>query len=388
MTSRFGIPTGVVVLALLLGACGGSTSAGGEATPPPAAGSEAAAGGGEGGSTAITFVTPAAVLAAKEEVATYAVAQEMGYFEEEGLEVTLQTSDGSTAALQAVASGSAQVTAADAGSILAARQQGVPVTGIGALVVNWPWQIGVPPGSDIAAPEDLAGKRVGIISLASGSNPFARAYVEAAGLDPDADVELIPVGVGPPAAAALDAGEVDALALYGQAYAVLENSGVELEYLENPELFESLVSLTWATTDSQLQEDPEVLGRFLRASYKGLLFSSANPEAAMRMGYEAIPELVAEGGSAEDQIEADVASLEAWLESVAPEEGEPSGWGDWGQLTDEQWTTVEQYTIDAGQLEAEVPIDEVWNPGQLEFANDWDRAPVLEAAEQPSEEGS
>ena len=73
-----------------------------------------------------------------------------------------------------------------------------------------------------------------MISLASGSAPYARAYVKAAGLDPAKDVELLPVGVGAQAAAALNGGKVDVLALYTQAYAVIENSGTTLEVPRQP----------------------------------------------------------------------------------------------------------------------------------------------------------
>lgn len=376
----------MLVFVLVLAGCnGGDDSASGDAdaTADDGAATEDAGTEEEGGNVepaSLTFVTAAAVIAAKEEVATYAVAQEMGYFEDEGLSVDVVTSDGSTAAIQAVASGSGQVTAADAGSFLAAAQEGVPVQTVGGLVINWPWRIAVPPDSEIQSPEDLDGRRIGIISLASGSNPYARAFVEAAGLDPESAVEYVPVGVGPQAASALDGGEVDALALYTQAYAVIENAGVELRYLDNPEVFEPLVSLTWGTTDDYLAENADVFERFLRASYKALTFSITNPEAAMRIGYEVFPELLADGASVEDSLEADVATLEAWLETTAPQEEDLADY-QWGSLDDEQWSAVTQFAIDAGTLESEVPIEEVWTDEHLEAINDWDREPVLEAAE-------
>ncbi|GAA1165978.1 hypothetical protein GCM10009654_23610 [Streptomyces hebeiensis] len=121
-------------------------------------------------------------MAPKEEVATYAVGKAEGYLAEEKLNVDVINTDGSVAAVQAVASNSADIAPADAGAILAAREKGVPVRAIGGLVRNWPWRVAVQPGSEVRSPADLKGKKIGVISLASGSAIYARAYASDAGL--------------------------------------------------------------------------------------------------------------------------------------------------------------------------------------------------------------
>lgn len=326
----------------------------------------------------ITYVLAASVLAPKEEVATYAVPQQLGYFEEENVSVTIENADGSTAALQAVASGSADITAADLGSIYAAADSGVPIVALGGLVVNWPWRIGVPAGSDIASCEDLQGTRIGIISLASGSNPFARSFVESCGLDPDADVQLLPVGVGPQAAAALDGGEVDSLALYTQAYTSLEQAGTELTYLDNPPDFDPLVSLTWAVSRDTLEQRPDAIAGFLRAAYRGLTYSVVNTEHAMELGYEVIPQILGDA-TAEERLEGDTQLLATWLETAALE-GDPASWSDFGYLDEEQLTATMDYAISAGTVEEAFDPSEVYDDRLLDVANDWDVAEVVEAA--------
>lgn len=328
----------------------------------------------------ITFVTAAATIAPKEEVATYAVAKELGYFKEENLQVSINQADGSTAALQAVASGSGDVTAADGGSVLAAVAKGVPVVSYAGLVQNWPWRVATLPDSGIREPADLKGKRLGVISLASGSAPYARGFLSAAGLTPDEDTQLVPVGVGPPAASALREGEVSALALYTQAYTDLENAtGTDLRYLENPPLFDDLFSLTWTTTTDLMERDPELIARFTRASYKALLFSAANPEAAMRIGYEEFPELKKGGG--DKAFEADVESLKTWIKTATPVEGSPEEWGEWGRISEESWDSLQNFTIKyARAYNQPVDIDKVWDPSLLEQINDFDRQKVLDDA--------
>lgn len=327
-----------------------------------------------------TFVAAAAIHLPNEQVAVYAVGEELGFFEEEGLDVSLELADGSTAAVQAVAAGSADATGADVSAVLTAGQQGVPIKAVGGLVQNWPWLVAVPPDSDIESGEDLDGRSIGVISLASGSNPYARAFVESFGFTPEDDVAIVPVGIGPPAAAALEEGEVDALALFTQAYATLENAGFEYRYLENPEEFELLRSLVFTVRDEMLQAEPDVVAGFGRAAYKALLYSAANPEDAMRAGYEQIPDLLPESGDPEENLEADVRAFQAWLDTAVPEEGSPEDWGDWGDITQEEWDATQEFTVSAGTMDAPVDLDQVWDPSLLGEMNDWDRDEVLERA--------
>ncbi len=329
----------------------------------------------------LTFAIASAVIGPKEEVAMYAVAQELGYYKEEQLTVKTINTDGSIAAVQAVGNGQADVTAADTGSILAAVQKNVPVTAVGGLVQNWPWQIATLPGSALTTPESFKGKKIGVISLASGSAPFARAFVKAGGLNPEKDVQLLPVGVGAQAAAALTGGDVDALALYSQAYTVIENSGTQLAYLDNPDVFTGIRSLSFAVTSKTLKENKGVYERFLRAGYKAMLFSAKNPEAAMKIGYKVYPQILG-GDSADARLTNDVKSLTTWLKTATPKTGDPSSFKDWGAIPDSDWTATQAYTQSAGQIPAPVDVSKVWDPSLLAAVNDFDSAAVLKQADE------
>ncbi|MGW6905352.1 ABC transporter substrate-binding protein [Streptomyces sp. NPDC054940] len=322
---------------------------------------------------------PSAVFAPKEEVATYAVADAEGYFAAEKLKVDVLNTDGSVAAVQAVASGSADIAPADAGAILAAREKGVPVKAVGGLVRNWPWRMAVPPDSEIKTAADLKGKKVGVISLASGSAIYARAYAGDTGLDAAKDVELLPVGVGAQALAALADGKVDVLALYTQAYTTIENTGTEFRYLDNSEAFEGIRSLTFAVTEKTLREKADVLTDYLRASYQALLFSTVAPEAAMRDGYEAFPQLLT-GKKADDRIDDDTKTLQAWIRTAVPPAGEPASFKDWGAISEQEWNKTVAYTRTSGQITKDVALADLWDDSLLDGANDFDAAAVIEKA--------
>jgi len=327
----------------------------------------------------LTFAVASAVLGPKEEVATYAVAEAMGYFAEENLIVTVVNTDGSSAAIQAVAAGSADYTAADAGSILAAVQSDTDIIAVGGLVQNWPWQMATLKGSDITDGAGLEGKNIGVISLASGSFTFSQAFIAAEGLDPGTGATYLPVGVGASARAALESGDIDALALYTQAYAALENEGVEFNYIENGPAFDGLRSITFAASAKAVAADPEVYERLLRASYKAMLFTANNPEAAMLIGYEAFPGLLA-SESADERLPKDVNSLNAWMKSATPKTGKPAEFADWGSIPKAEWDATQSYLVLAGIISAPVELERAWFPGLLAGANNFDSAAVVKQA--------
>jgi NitT/TauT family transport system substrate-binding protein len=364
---RLGVSAATLAALAVLSACGGGDSS-------------SSSDGTSGATARLELAIPSAVFAPKEEVATYAVGTAEGYLAEEKLKVDVINTDGSVAAVQAVASGSADITPADAGAILAAREKGVPVKAIGGLVQNWPWRMAVQPfNEDIRTPADLKGKKIGVISLASGSAIYARAYAEDAGLDAAKDIELLPVGVGVQARSALEHGKVDVLALYTQAYTTIENTGIELHYLDNSEAFDGIRSLTFAVTERTLREKKDVLTRYLRASYKALLFSAVNPEAAMRDGYKVFPQLLT-GKKADDRIADDRKSLNAWIKTAVPATGEPESFRNWGAISDEEWAKTVAYTKASGQVTKDVSLPDLWDDGLLRGANDFDSAAVIEKA--------
>jgi NitT/TauT family transport system substrate-binding protein len=312
--------------------------------------------GDSGARVTLRLAVPSAVIAPKEEVATYAVGDAEGLSgrgEAESRRDQHRRVGGQRS--RPSPSGSADIAPADAGAILAAREKGVPVKAIGGLVRNWPWRMAVQPGSEVRSPADLKGKKIGVISLASGSAIYARAYASDAGLDAAKDVDLLPVGVGAQALAALEDGKVDVLALFTQAYTTIENTGTDLRYLDNSDAFDGIRSLTYAVTEKTLKEKKDVLTRYLRASYKALLFSAVNPEAAMRDGYQAFPQLLT-GKKADDRIADDTRTLKAWIKTAVPATGEPENFRDWGAISDMEWDKTVAYTRTAGQITGDVPL--------------------------------
>ena len=321
-----------------------------------------------------------ATITVSDHVAIIAVANGKGYFKAENISVQNVMTGGATAAVQAVASGQADIAAGDLGGTLSAVEKGVSLKVVGGLVSVWPWRIAVLPGSLIKSPADLKGKKIGVISLASGSFPYAKAVIESADFA-ITDAQYIPVGIGAPAAAALANGQVDALALYTAAFAQIESAGTALRYLKNPATFDGVRSASWVVNSDFAAKNPQVVERFLRATYKALTFSGTSPEKAMYIGYQEFPTLLA-GSTKAERITPDVKALTAWLESAGiSKPGTTDGWPKvWGDIPTQDWLRTQSYSTAAGQIKRAITIGDIWLPKFLKAANNFSRVSVITEA--------
>lgn len=108
------------------------------------------------------------------------------------LEVRLLTSDGSQENVRRVATGQADFAIAAADAVQTYRLSGRPgadrLRGVARLYDDYV-QLVVPAGSDIRSVADLRGKRVAIGQPKSGVRLIANRVLEAAGIDPEKDIE-------------------------------------------------------------------------------------------------------------------------------------------------------------------------------------------------------
>ena len=329
----------------------------------------------------VRLAVASSTIQANNDVAVIAVAKGMKYYAKENLEVETILTAGSTAAVQAVASGQADITASGLSAIMAASQRNVPLKAIGGLVSVFPWRIAVLPDSPIRTTADLKGKKIGIISLTSSSYPYARGVAEGANLDADKDVQYVVTGLGAPAANALTNGSVDALALYTAVYEQIKSAGTAIRYLDNPASFSGVRSISWTASNAFIESQGQVIERFLRASNKALTFSGTSPEKAMYVGYEVYPVLLA-GSTKAARIEPDIRALTAWLESAGiSEPGTTKGWPKtWGDIPFQDWLRSQAFAQTAGQIKGPITIDDVWEPKFLKAANDFKRASIIKQA--------
>ena len=152
------------------------------------------------------------------------VTDRLGYFKDEGLDVTISDLAGGARALQALMGGSADVVTGSFDHTIQMHAKSQPLT---ALV-----QLGRFPGFVLAlvgpkaaswrGPADLKGMKIGVTAPGSSTHFMVLHMMAQAGLKPD-DASYVSVGAGQTAIAAARRGEIDALVSVDPVINLLDN---------------------------------------------------------------------------------------------------------------------------------------------------------------------
>ena len=207
---------------------------------------------------------------------------EKGYFEEEGLKVNIQFPSNTNDAISLVAAGQAEIGLYYQQDVIIARaNQDVPVKSIGA-VVQAPLNIVLSLAEkDIHSPEDLVGKTIGYAGTEL-SEALIRSIMAYVGAD-SSDVEMIDVGFD--LMSSMTTGNVDATigCLVNHEVPQMEEEGFAVNYFELddygvPTYYEGV----FLASDEMIQNEPEVLSAFLRASAKGFADVKNDPAGGLQ----------------------------------------------------------------------------------------------------------
>lgn len=215
------------------------------------------------------------------------VADRLGFFTDEGLDVEMRYSQGAPQATQVAASGAADVARVAFEPYLSGYSRGM--RGKFYMRSNYHniFWIAVPQNSDITKVGDLKGKKIGVTNLGSGALIVARSMLRQAGIEPDNSM-FLPVGAGPSALQALRDGKVAALALWDAGYSALERAGAKLRYLHHPTIGR-IGNSGFFIADAALEKRRAAHVKFLRAVVKARLFIGQNQEEALKIYWDAVP---------------------------------------------------------------------------------------------------
>lgn len=274
-------------MTLVAAACGGDDDATPATTAAPEPGDDATAD--EPADDAAADLIPVRLQLqwfTQSQFAGYFAAVDLGFYEEEGLDVTILEGAVDIVPQQVLASGQSEFAIAWTPKALASREEGLAITNIaqvfgrsGTLQVSWA-------DDGITSPEDLAGTTVG--NWGFGNELELLAAIRGAGLDPDSDVELVQQNFDMQALIDRQIQSAQAMS-YNEFGILLQTTNPETGELYTPDLFNvlnwndvgsaMLQDAVWARTD--WLEDPanaDIAKRFLRGSMKGWIYCRDNPE--------------------------------------------------------------------------------------------------------------
>lgn len=154
------------------------------------------------------------------------LAERLGYFRDEGLQVDVVDFAGGAKALQAMMGGSADVVSGGFDHVMVMRARGQNLRAFVLQGATPAISLGV--AKDRAAQyksaKDLKGMKIGVSAPGSSTHAFVNHLLASVGLAPD-DVSIIGVGTGPGAVAAMQAGQLDAIANIEPAITMMQRAG-------------------------------------------------------------------------------------------------------------------------------------------------------------------
>ena len=268
------------------------------------------------------------------------IAKDRGYFADEGLDVEIFTPGDPSTVLQTVASGRDDFGISYQTEVLIAREQGVPVVSIMALVQHPLNSVMALKESGIAEPRDLSGKKIGWPGIPS-DEPLLETMLSSQGLSLD-DVELVNVGFG--LVPALISKQVDAIV---GAYWVHEsisatNQGFELNIMRMeehgvPDFYELVI----VANEDKIAQEPGIVQRFVRGVTRGYQDAIADPQDAVELLKRLKPEV-------------DLDIERPGVELLAPLWASSAGVFGWQE--ESRWLDFAQWMVASGRLSSTTDV--------------------------------
>ena len=210
---------------------------------------------------------------------------EQGFFSDEGLDITVQTTTGGAAAVPGVVSGDYDFAFGNLVSTMVARDQGLDLRYVanGNTTAGTPdfGAVIVPADSPIESPADLAGKTVSVNNLQNIGDTTIRQVVEDDGGD-SSTIKFVEVAF-PDAEAAVENKQVDAAWILAPFLdSAVANGARVITY--NFSAFDPELDIAgYFTTGDSIENNPELVAKFTAAMNKSLEYAQENPDEVRRI---------------------------------------------------------------------------------------------------------
>jgi NitT/TauT family transport system substrate-binding protein len=351
---RAPLPVLVASAALVLAGCGGDDN---ESS-------------GDGGSDSmkITYSLPT-----PESLLFYPpiVAEELGFFEQEGVEAEFVTAGEEIPSTALVENGDVDIAMADIDELVISHAQGgtqkVPFSPQHSNTAGTV----VPEDSPIQEFSDLAGKTVGLASEEDTAQ--VEAQLLAAGLSGD-DIETVVVGTsGALVQKTFEDGEIDAYVGARSDFTAIAATGTPLRNI-TPDDVQAIDGNPVAVMPETLEAKREALVAFFRAWSMGQYVGIEHPDVVEQIVREQVPAEWRNEAVAEE-------ALAGSIELMIPDDPERIG-----DVRPEVWETAQDLLASVGIIEEKADIDDILDDSLIEEINDFDRAEVDAAVEEWQQE--
>ncbi|MEM8534734.1 MAG: ABC transporter substrate-binding protein [Chloroflexota bacterium] len=348
----------MLVLVLLLSACGGATAPSGsqgvasDEAEPVGSESEVAPEPEE----SLRTVTMAMPFIPSVQFAHFYLADQKGYYAEEGLSVEFDYNY-ETDVVQRVAQGTLEFGLASVDSVLLSRAQGLSVVTVATNSQQFPVVFFSKAEQNIVTPDDLRGKSVGIPGRFGASYIGLLALLYANDIE-ESELDIQEIGFSQVAAVTED--RVQVAAGYGNNEPLrLEQEGIDLNVIRVADSF-PLASDGLVASEQLIADEPDVVRSFVQATLRAKQEVMDNPDEAFEISLEYIPELQAapeEGKLSERAVLEE--TFVYWQNDSTATEG-------LGYIDVESWEATLTFLRDSELLQEEVDLSAAYTQEFLE----------------------
>ena len=207
------------------------------------------------------------------------VAQERGFFKDEGLDVQFVMFNAGSTNLQSLMGGDVQMMGSAFVETLGGRAAGYDVKNFWGICNLMPFELYS--NSNFRSLKDAKGKRFAISRFGSLTDFLTRATLQHHGVDPK-DVTILQIGSTPARFAALSAGAVDASVVWFPVTEIAKGQGFR-KLFDLKDMFPEWPYETFAARESWLAKERGDVIKFLRAYQRGVKHTWDNKDDSVRI---------------------------------------------------------------------------------------------------------
>ena len=206
------------------------------------------------------------------------VAQEKGFFKDEGLDVQFVMFNAGSTNLQSLMGGDIQMMGSAFVETLGGRAAGFDIKNFWGICNLMPFELYS--NTNFRSLKDAKGKRFAISRFGSLTDFLTRATLQHHGVDPK-DVTILQIGSTPARFAALAAGAVDASVVWFPVTEIAKGQGFR-KLFDLKEMFPEWPYETFAARETWLSKERADVIKFLRAYQRGVKHTWDNKDDAVR----------------------------------------------------------------------------------------------------------
>jgi NitT/TauT family transport system substrate-binding protein len=221
--------------------------------------------------------------------AVYLLGKELGFYEAEGIDLQVMEGNGSVTTGQLIGNKSDDFGLADATALVPIMSKGLPIKAVAMITPTSALAVVARADRGIRSMKDLEGKKLAVTAGDSLTQIFP-AIIAVNKLD-ESKIELIYVDASAKIPTVLE-GKTDALlGSAGDQSAVMEDQGLDVVDLKFADFGVNFLNLGIFVHEDMIEENPDLIRRFLRATKKSHEDLDANYDKALELLVEVKKEL-------------------------------------------------------------------------------------------------